>query len=111
MPALEAPNLIRLMDMDAKDFSARLRELREAAGIDQAELARRAKVEQSSISRWESGKREPGVSNLFALAEALGVDPAELLKPPTRQPEAPRRGRPPKSAEGEAPPRRPGKKK
>lgn len=73
-------------------FGERLRELREAAGLSQAELARRTGIAQQSIAVWEAGKSDPGWSKVMKLAEALGVDcrafqdqPAKVKKSPKRK--------------------------
>jgi transcriptional regulator with XRE-family HTH domain len=57
-------------------IGARLRELRSAAGISQAELAERLEpsVEPESISRYERGTRTPSFEPMETLAEALGTD-------------------------------------
>ena len=47
----------------------RIRELREAAGMTQADLADRLQVSVPTVSRWESGVIRPSVSNLMELAE------------------------------------------
>lgn len=49
-----------------------LREARQRSGMSQAELARRARVSQSVISVYESGRREPGMAMLVKLVEASG---------------------------------------
>jgi transcriptional regulator with XRE-family HTH domain len=51
----------------------RLKELREKAGLTQTELAEKVGVKRDAVARWEAGAREPGWSNVVALAEALGV--------------------------------------
>lgn len=52
----------------------RLAELREAAGISQAELARRSGLHQSFISRLEAGRVENITRNTYLkLAGALGM--------------------------------------
>ena len=51
-----------------------LREARAAAGLSQAELARRAGVTQSVISVYESGRRQPSVPTLSALIAATGFE-------------------------------------
>lgn len=55
------------------DAGRLLREARHAAGLTQAELARRAGVTQSVISAYESGRREPALSTLTRLVEATGA--------------------------------------
>jgi transcriptional regulator with XRE-family HTH domain len=92
-------------------FGARLRELREHAGLTQAQLAERAGLHLSAVTRYEHGRREPTLATASLLATALGVPVDELLKPGAA--EAPRpRGRPRKSSgEGaEPPPKKPGKR-
>jgi transcriptional regulator with XRE-family HTH domain len=85
--------------MDPKLFGARLKELRERAGLTQKALADRAGLSQRAISHWEQGLRAPSWSNVLALAAALEVDCLAFQEPPAEVPE-PRRGRPPK-VEGE----------
>src|SRR5689334_2768416 len=84
------------MCMDKQAFGARLRELRMATGLSQLAFAQKAGVSQSRISDWEAGKFAPSATDVPALAEALGCDIVELFKPAATEPEAPRRGRPPK---------------
>jgi predicted nucleotidyltransferase/DNA-binding XRE family transcriptional regulator len=50
-----------------------LRDARTAAGLTQAELARRAGVTQSVVSAYEAGRREPALSTLSRLVEATGA--------------------------------------
>jgi transcriptional regulator with XRE-family HTH domain len=59
----------------------RLRWWRRQRRLSQAELARRIGVTQSSLSHYESGKRDPALGVFIALVTALEVDPAEILKP------------------------------
>src|SRR5262245_31821340 len=87
-------------------FAGRLRELREAAGWTQEHLAERAGVKREAIARWEAGKREPGWSNVLALAEALGVDCTAFTQEPAGRPPA-GPGRPRKAAEEAPAPKRP----
>lgn len=58
-----------------------LAELRKRKGLTQAQVAERVGVEQPTYQRWEKGKREPSFSQLFELAQALGVEPGALLDP------------------------------
>jgi transcriptional regulator with XRE-family HTH domain len=58
----------------------RIRELRERQGWSQAELARRAGVAQSMVSRLERGRLESvHLPTLEKLARALGCDPGYLI--------------------------------
>src|SRR5262249_11491453 len=56
---------------------------------------RLASVKRDAVGRWEADVREPGWSNVAALAQALGVDCTALLQPPAEL-HAQKRGRPPK---------------
>ncbi len=49
-----------------------MRSSRQAAGLTQAELARRVGTRQSAISAYEHGKREPSVSTLARIVHATG---------------------------------------
>jgi len=54
-------------------FAARLRSLREAAGVNQSELARRAGLTRQALSMLEAGERQPTLATTQALARALGL--------------------------------------
>lgn len=57
----------------------RLRALRQAKGLTQTELARRASMAPSTLSRLESGERGLTVDYLAPLATALGVALVDLI--------------------------------
>lgn len=95
--------------MDAKDFTVRLRQLREAAGYSQSDLGKRVGVSQAAIWHWETGDRDPSIEQLYKLAEALEVDVKELFSPPSAKPPAPRKTHPP-SQENAPPTRRHGRR-
>jgi transcriptional regulator with XRE-family HTH domain len=59
----------------------RLRDLRKRALMSQRELAKRSGVGVTTIVRIERNQVEPHGSTIRKLAEALGVDPYELVKP------------------------------
>ena len=54
-------------------FTERIKYLREEKGISQEKLADQLGVSHGIISFWETGKREPKLSNLILLAEYFGV--------------------------------------
>lgn len=54
-------------------FSENLRIARACAGITQSELAALVNISKSTISLYETGKREPDILKLKALAKALNV--------------------------------------
>jgi uncharacterized protein len=55
-----------------KSTAVLVRELRECAGLTQAEFAERALMAQSAVSDYERGRKEPGVVTLARLAGAVG---------------------------------------
>lgn len=57
-----------------------LREARERLGLTQEQVAERSGVHATEVSRIEAGKRDPQVSTLERLAEAVEVRPAQLLE-------------------------------
>jgi len=62
-------------------LSTVIRKLREAQGLTQEGLARKAKVTQGYVSHLEKGlKKNPSLPTLKKLARALGVPVTELLE-------------------------------
>jgi len=59
----------------------RLRDLRVRRALTQEELAERSDIAVSTVIRIERNQVEPHGSTIRKLAEALGVDPHELVKP------------------------------
>jgi len=57
----------------------RLRELRSDQGLSLQQVAERASIDVSTLSRLESGKRRLALHHLPALAHALGVSADDLL--------------------------------
>ena len=57
----------------------RLREVRERKLMTQEELAVCSKLTQTTISALELGKQSPRITTVRRLAEALGVEPDELI--------------------------------
>ncbi|OMC39829.1 XRE family transcriptional regulator [Mycobacterium sp. GA-1841] len=68
-------------DIDAL-VRRRLRELRAERGLTLEDVARRAQIDISTLSRLESGKRRLALDHLPRLATALSVSTDELLRPP-----------------------------
>ena len=60
-------------------IGARIRELREASGISQGELAGRAYVARQTVKKWETGKTLIDVQSLALVAGAPGTTAGELL--------------------------------
>lgn len=61
------------------DFGVRVKQLRENAGLTQAELAERLDVSRPAIGTWESGKARPRLNKLRQLADLFNVTVSELM--------------------------------
>jgi transcriptional regulator with XRE-family HTH domain len=84
MPRRRVP--IRQSEL-VKRFAERLRELRQSRGITQADLARKATITASYVSRLEGGKVAPGIDMVERLASVLATSVTDLL--PTNPPPDP----------------------
>jgi transcriptional regulator with XRE-family HTH domain len=63
-----------------KKFGARLRELRQARGMSQEQLAGETGFELSQIGRIERGEINTSISHVAAIAKALKVKPEDLFQ-------------------------------
>jgi transcriptional regulator with XRE-family HTH domain len=57
-----------------------MRALRLARGVSQEELADLAGIDRTYVSGVERGRRNICLLNIYRLAQALEVEPAELLR-------------------------------
>lgn len=57
----------------------RLKELRKRKGISQQRLATDLNTTQNTISRYETGEREPGIDDLTKIADYFNVSVDYLL--------------------------------
>ena len=60
-------------------FGRKLRELRQARGLSQEQLAFLAGLHRTYISSAERGERNVSLVNLGRLAKALGAQPSDLV--------------------------------
>ena len=58
----------------------RLKEIRKAKGISQLKLAIDLNTNQNTISRYETGEREPGINELIKIADYFNVSIDYLLE-------------------------------
>jgi transcriptional regulator with XRE-family HTH domain len=58
----------------------KLKKIREAKGLSQTELAKKARVSRAYVFRLEAGGSDPTVGLLQRLAKALGVPVTVLLE-------------------------------
>jgi transcriptional regulator with XRE-family HTH domain len=61
-------------------FGKRLREVREGAGVSQEKLAERAGLHRTYVSSVERGLKNVSLVNIERLAQALGVEMADLVR-------------------------------
>jgi transcriptional regulator with XRE-family HTH domain len=66
----------KLLEVDG----VKLRELRRDRALAQEDLERMTGVAQSTLSALEAGKRDAQPRTVRKLAEALGVEPRELMR-------------------------------
>jgi len=62
-----------------KKLAAKLREIRLRLGMTQEELAKRLGTDSGSISRFETGKREPSLLEILAYSNVAGVSINDLV--------------------------------
>lgn len=58
----------------------RLKELRDRRRMSQVTLGMELSMSQNTISRYETGEREPGITELIAIADYFGVSVDYLLE-------------------------------
>ena len=58
----------------------RLKELRKERGISQVKLAMDLCTNQNTISRYETGEREPGINEIIKIADYFNVSIDYLLE-------------------------------
>lgn len=60
-------------------FSRKVKEFRKLRGLTQKDLAEAAQVDRKTISRIENSAYSPSLTSIFSIADALEVDPKDLL--------------------------------
>jgi transcriptional regulator with XRE-family HTH domain len=75
-----------------RQFGLRLKELRDAKGMTQEDLAEKSELFRTYLSRIETGGANPTLTVIHQLAMAVGETPASLLQPPSIS-EVPKRTR------------------
>ncbi len=71
--------LLLVMSLDPKEIGRRIKSARDLKGWTQMDLALRANVSMSTVTRWEAGKLPP-VRELVRLAAILEVEPDYLVE-------------------------------
>ena len=65
--------------MSRGDFM-RLKEIRKSKGISQLKMAMDLNTNQNTISRYETGEREPGINELIKIADYFNISVDYLLE-------------------------------
>ena len=60
-------------------FFVRLKELRKKKGLSQLRLATELNTTQNTISRYETGEREPGIDELIKIADYFNISVDYLI--------------------------------
>jgi len=58
----------------------KVKEFREQHGLTQEDLARRLKIDRSSVAKWESGENKPRLKYLFAMSKIFQCRIEDLVK-------------------------------
>jgi DNA-binding XRE family transcriptional regulator len=74
---IQTAMLVRMDEADwlRTEFGDLLRTLREERQLSQAQLALESEVDQTFVSLLERGRRQPTLGTLFALCDALRIEP------------------------------------
>lgn len=67
------------MEKVYREIGTRIRALRAAARLTQAQVAEKAGLDSSFFGQLERGANVPSLRSLYAIAAALSVEPADLL--------------------------------
>lgn len=81
--ALDEEYRVRLQSVDddeRKAVGAKIRAVRESASLSQQELSRRSGIAQESLSRIETGRRDPRLGTLQRLARGMGLSLDQLME-------------------------------
>jgi len=69
------------MEKVYREIGSRLRSLRQALKLTQAETAERAGIDASFYGQVERGANVPSLRTLYAVAAVFKIEPSELLPP------------------------------
>jgi DNA-binding XRE family transcriptional regulator len=72
--------LVSADDGERRVVGARIRAVRESVSLSQLELSRRSGIAQESLSRIETGRRDPRLGTLQRLARGMGLSLDQLME-------------------------------
>lgn len=79
---LPSDEIVRAVKLTMENFPLKLRELRTAKRMSQAEVGDVLGVTRSAVQQWERGKNTPSLANLSELARFFDVTLADLMGAP-----------------------------
>lgn len=79
--------LVKVADPYEKAFGSHIKQLREQRGMTQETLASAARLHVTHLSRIERGERSVRLATVVQLAQALKVQPRELMPNLSLQPD------------------------
>ena len=65
--------------MYSEQFASRLKEARVQAGLSQADVAIKTKIDRTALSKYENGKLEPNIETIGTLVELYKITTDWLL--------------------------------
>lgn len=71
--------------MNSNSVGKNIKKLRSEKGITQEQLAERLHVTRQAVSNWETGKTQPDIDTLSALAECFEITVEEVIYGSTSQ--------------------------
>ncbi len=66
--------------MESISLGEKIRDQRKRAGLSQEQLAEKLNVSRQAITKWETNKGVPDISNLIAISDEFGLSLDELIK-------------------------------
>ena len=69
-----------MIKMKNNTFGKNMQNIRWVLDISQEELARRAGLQVSAISHFETGRRDPSLKNIRKICKGLGCSPNALIR-------------------------------
>lgn len=64
---------------DKDKFCNNLRELRRVNNYAQSDVAFMLKIPISTYANWEQGRRDPSISDIYAIIKLYNIEPNELF--------------------------------
>lgn len=66
--------------MESISLGEKIRDQRKRLGLSQEQLAEKLNVSRQAITKWETNKGVPDISNLIAISDEFGLSLDELIK-------------------------------